>query len=104
MKHIKRFEDNNSVPKIGDYVICKVEGIHYGDNVINFIQSSIGEITHIFSDNRIIVKYANIPQQIKRFFYDGNNNDQLVFGINDIVKFGTKEELEFILTTNKYNL
>ena len=103
MKYIKKFE-NVSKPKIGDYVIGEINNIHSSDMLKNYIKNSIGEITFIFREDRVISRYFDIPKNLKRNFYDGQNNDQIVIYTNKIVGFGTKEEMELILNSKKYNL
>lgn len=129
MKHLKKFNENTSKPKIGDYVLIETDSSN--KKIVDFINNTIGKIIHI-DDNKIdiwgnisigdiLVKYDNVPfnrgSANINWFIELNPNieDTCVrhYGIqygrhfhpNRIVEFGkTREELEIKLQAKKYNL
>ena len=106
MKHLKIYEElNNTKPKIGDYVICK----DYLTEVYNFVLNNIGQIIDIVSNyhgDQYVIKFENIPENIKNWFYNYNNDrNTRSYDENEILYFSNnKEDLEIILQTKKYNL
>jgi hypothetical protein len=119
MKYLMKLESftNNRKLQIGDYVICKEEIV----NKIfeNFINNNIGRFIEINAgDNSFdedipyIILYDNIPQEIKLKPYFSNVFDEYAkdsfvraMRRREIIHFSpNKEDLELILTANKYNL
>jgi hypothetical protein len=107
MKYLKNFEiNNNKTISIGNYVLMNYKPSHkLLINLSEFINNTIGVVINV-SDDRIYVKYYNIPIKLKHFFKKINNNEDVMsLYYNDIIYFAnTKEELEFKISTNKYNL
>jgi len=118
MKYIKLYEDYNmNEPKNGDWVICKENEEDEDDNFTLFINNNIGRIIKInndYDDYDYIIKYCNIPKNIRnRFFsYKMNNKNEYVGDVNKRAMFlreikywsENKKDLEVIILTNKYNL
>jgi len=111
MKYIKKFEKSN-VDKlkyqIGDYVICQEKGWLPSSNFLiflDFIGNNIGQIvnknTSVYD---YIVKYENIPKEIKDYFnhQNGTSRDMTEFEIINHSK--NKEKLETILNIKKFNI
>jgi len=111
MKHLKRYESINDKPQTGDYVLCKTS---YGAKRIDdFLKNTIGvclgkayighnielreKLKDIFK-----VKYDNIPDNLKDDYFFNNIRS---ISRNEIIHFSpNKEDLEEIITANKYNL
>ena len=101
MKYIKTQEEINTdkSPKVGDYVIMKssvTQSLRY------FIEKNIGEITQIdYGDGFLIVKYSNIPEAIQEYMPYNSRSSTI-----RLIKHwsSNKEDLEVILSQNKYNL
>lgn len=101
MKHLKKFNESiEEEPQIGDYAIA-------GTNSSNipfktFLNNTIGKI--IFIDKvSVNIEYENIPDSIKDNFNIVQNNRTCD---RSLLKYHSKykEELEIILSQNKYNL
>ena len=109
MKYIKRFENIENTPKIGDYVICQDIIARY--EVKDFISNNIGQIIYIVIDTgSFSVQYENVPKEFKSFFYSTEYKMKYYSGLRkmmpeEIIKFSkNKEEIEDYLITKKYNL
>lgn len=107
MKYLKTFEiNNNNKISIGDFVLMNYKPSHkLLINLSEFINNTIGVVINV-SDDRIYVKYYNIPIKLKHFFKKINNiEDVMSMYYSDIIDFAnTKEELEFKISAKKYNL
>lgn len=118
MKHIKKFENVYTSPKVGDYVLGKFE---WKDNIwSDYIYNNIGIIDHINiggdDDTKYYTKYTVSDYIYKEFFLKRNQtnviNDEngekyiiMSFTRKNIIKFSsTKEELEILIRSIKYNL
>lgn len=122
MKYIKTYEELNiNKPEVGDYLIAKTDSIFDNNkkwknqndiNYLNFIKSSIGYIFKTPDYYSYLVKYENIPDDIKKYFHYSDYSQGIKVGnsilINDDedIEYWSKnkEELENILTSKKYNL
>ena len=121
MKYIKKYEDVNEYPKVGDYVILKIDyrnfrNLSWDDRNIfgKYINNTIGKIIDYkyYTDkslNSIEVEYEDVPQIIinmsNLFKHKRNKNYSYDFQLDDMVDFATtKNELESKLMANKYNL
>jgi len=114
MKHLKTLETISNDPQIGDYVIIK--SYSPVDEVNDFINNNIGQIIDIsqskysFSKYRLSIIYDNIPSEIKQYFENNNIKGTFYDGFrdykfSDIIEYSkNKEDLEIILSSNKYNL
>jgi hypothetical protein len=110
----KLFEElNETPPKVGDYVIVEEEDEDvFGDiDYINFINSSIGYIFKSPGKSIHLVKYYNIPDNIKKYFQYSDFSEGLKIGngiiaSNDKIKYWSKnkEDLLPFIAINKYNL
>jgi len=103
MKHLKYFE-NIEEPQVGDYVICE-ELSNLTPDICNFISSNIGIIEYTKNDDgetSYYIKYENVPEDI--FFLTLRNNKRDM-SREEIIHFSkNKEDLEYIINANKYNL
>ena len=122
MKHLKtyegffsRFRKDKSEPQVGDYVLCYSEVADIEENR-EFIENNIGYLSRIIKKKKLIsspyvVKY-DIPddeEDLKNefeFYIKGEKTieDGWLFKRHEILHFGTKEDMETILTAKKYNL
>ena len=114
MKHIKKFDSKKDSskkeePQIGDYVICEEPlTIHIFEELNRFISSNIGQIVQIDDElpDRYFIQYLNIPENLKLFFkyLKKITNCRAMRRKNIIYWSRNKEDLEVILSSNKYNL
>jgi len=109
MKYIKQYEELNSgLPKINEYVICEVGDVFDTYNISNlnlFLNNNIGQIVNINRYDIYQIKYQNIPDDISNMFTTINNNNVRNMRLDNILYCSkNKEELETLLSTNKYNL
>jgi hypothetical protein len=94
MKYIKLFENKNL---IDNYVIIKTNH-SYSDKYNKFLETHIGKIYH-YANNHIFVRF-NISDD-----NDINDKEVQVFKPNEIRFYSKdKNELEFKMDVNKYNL
>lgn len=108
MKHIKTYENTIGKPKLGDYVICS-ENANY--DMHEFISKNIGKIvlTVYQPTNTVkydyLVQYNNIPENLNIYFEDYGASNARPMDIDEITEFSeNRENLEFVLNANKYNL
>ena len=98
---IKRFNEDNIKPQVGDYVIVNV---NYFD-IKNFVNASVGKLVDEVRVQNLIaakIKYDNIPENLKKFF---DNNGVKTFHLSDIKYFSkNKKEMEQKVASKKYNL
>jgi len=122
MKYLKKFESINNEPKLGDYIMLKLEDVrlyvsHPSTKTlryVDFINNNIGIVNNIEYDTNnnlvtIRVVYENVPSELKQYFLTGmktkNNSYSRDYSPKNIVDFAsTKEELEMRLSANKYNI
>jgi FPC/CPF motif-containing protein YcgG len=109
----KIFESlNKGVPKVGDYVITKEwDDDFYTDEALKFINNSIGYIFKNAGKYAFIIKYFDIPEDIKIYFQYSDYSEGLKVGNSILVNIKKVEywsknikELEDILKAKKYNL
>lgn len=121
MKYIKKFETiNDDKPQIDDYVICDVSEEYSSTDklffttieAIEFISKNIGYIWKIPNQNKYLVKYFNIPENLQKFIFHYSDYSKGLKEGNSIrvdienIKFWSKnkEELIPLLKANNYNL
>ena len=118
MKYLKLFEQQDSEPKVGDYVLIHTnmsKSEYRWILISNFINNTIGQIVSIIPDTtssyggiivgHIEVKYTNIPKGTETWFISLNNTYTRCFNKGQIVAFGkTPEEVEIKLNAKKYNV
>lgn len=118
INNIKKFENKNDEPVIGDYVILKDDTYLYNNefkNYSNFINNNIGRIIKIHYKNDYIpldydIEYDNIPDNIKDCFAKHVYDDKIQYyelsrPEHDIIStFKNKEDAELFLSARKYNL
>lgn len=92
---IKIFEEYKRTPQVGDYVIAEFDGSD--DYIRKYMLTHPGKISDIFDFKHIIV-------YDKYLFGGGDDSDEYVAWRDEILFFGTKEECEMYIETNKYNL
>ena len=113
-----RFRKDKSEPQVGDYVLCdsNTDSLDIEENK-EFVENNIGQISRILkkkicSEAPYIVKY-DIPEDeedLKNDFGIYVKGDKEItkdvhrFSREEILHYGTKEEMEAILTAKKYNL
>lgn len=105
MKHIKTFEDSNTLPKIGSYVICLEHFDGIKPEFSDFLSNNIGVIVGLPGGERNYttyqIKYENVPISISFLFFDGIRG----FYLREIIDWSdNKEDLEHHIKANKYNL
>ena len=105
MKHIKKFEQINNKPEIGDYVLCKAPNSALNPYLIDYLNSNFGQIVDEFTTNTMginyYVEYENIPEELKPKFLKSKR----IYREDSIIEYAkTKEELEVKLSAKKYNL
>ena len=120
MKYIKKFENINELPNIGDYIL--IHSTAADVNVRNFVNNTIGVVVGInyskpgkwghTSEEQIVVKYENAPAEIQSYFrkpskITSNYKNEFLrnYYPEQIVEYGkTKEEVELKIASNKYGL
>ena len=117
MKYLKRFEDINSEPELGDYVICSEfpdndYDIYYEidkfliDNVGRYVKN-IEDDDDLSQDYCYIIEYEYVPEHLFKYFpfEKGVKNRCRRENRKCIIDFSKdKEELEAKISANKYNL
>ena len=114
---IKKFETYNSYPKVGDWIICKID-----ENTIeapnrqqlrNFFDNNIGKVVGPVNptNNYVSVRYFPIIEKYKetyRYFKRktmGENDDYINMNNNEILHFSpNKDDIEVYVQTTKYNI
>jgi len=112
MKYLKRFENINNNPEIGDYIIIdklnNILGPSY-DDIFYFLNNNIGKVVgfgNVYNGKGIKIKFFNIPKNLNTHF----NPDHIkIFPMNSILAFGknketVKEEAEIQRNIKKFNL
>jgi len=107
MKYIKKFEMNDDVLKIGDYVICS-----YYNNDIGFeffLSNNIGKLIEIKNDfnnyrEPYVVEFESVDINAKRYTTTIKANT-ITFKRSEIQYWSNnKEDLELYIQSNKFNL
>jgi len=116
MKYIKMFENLNEL-QVGDYVACedtrdysrnKYYGNEMGNILKKFIYNNVGEYFSIDKDVNysnpyyILVKYDNVPKELKRYFKKNKTRYIQEYDIKFWSK--NKEDVEAYIAEKKYNL
>jgi hypothetical protein len=127
MKHLQKYENfltdlfkkKSDEPRVGDYVLCERDNSnnHMGTAKLcsDFIENNIGLIiNHLkskISDSEEVfrVKYENVPEKLKGgwFFHSKEliNCYYYITKKHEIKHWSkNREDLETILSANKYNL
>jgi len=111
MKYIRKFEEKNSEPKEGDYVL--MNSTMMNPNLNEFIDNEVGKIVKIDDKRGFIsveVEYENIPMEIASLFgyndYKNHENTGIkVFLMSSIIEFSdNKTDLEYKINARKFNL
>lgn len=111
MKHLKYFENQQIVPKVGDYVILKTND--YNNDEFNyFCSQNVGQIIEITSGGfPYLIKFDSIPPYNNTSTFNSTvaniagKSDKLSFAKGEIVDISSsKEELEAKIQSKKYNL
>lgn len=108
MRHIKRYKNLN-IPKIGDYIIVKVdhEWLKDFESLCEFLESNIGKVIGYIPDyddsiRAVKIKYYNIPEKLKKYF---PSTETKTSQLKYIVAYGkTPEEVRIKVAANKYNI
>ena len=113
MKYIKTYEERKK-PKVGDYVVVNPEKlkkrVNFKNKISNFISSNIGKIIYRnVKENTLTVAYFNVPDKLIYSFqnvkYKGGIKCYTFFTIDAVIDFSENpKDLEYILTSKKYNL
>ena len=101
MKYLKRFENINESPKIGDYVITNVNLENY---VKNYLDNKIGIISDILNKEP---KYTIIyEEEFPEYFYKVTIEPNMIALYTDeLISWSKdKKKLEIELSAKKYNL
>jgi len=99
MKYLKKFENNNDEPRIGDYVVLNTKNLNFSDPEIG------DHYRKIFTDNayKIINYYSGSAYMID--FYDENHPNGWNVYIEDILAFDKdKNVVKYKNNINKFNL
>ena len=114
--NFKIFENVDNEPNIGDYVICEmidIDWVYGHERMEKFISENIGQIIY-YNDSEVspytIQYYPN--DNFKTFFNYfiselGYKRDKYIFNVEyDEIKYfaKTKEQLELLIQTDKYNI
>jgi len=105
----KLFENitHNSRPQVGDYVLINCNQNNYlptYNAFKKFIDNNIGQVIST-SSTVIIVKYENIPDDIKDYFTKSDKESYRRFSLHEVIESSNnKNELEKYFTAKKYNL
>ena len=90
-------------PEIGDWVVCNESELYSYYDVINFTSNNIGKYIRYDTDfmGPYVIYYEEIPKTLEKYFSHNERNMSL-----DEIKYisKNKEELEYIIQTNKFNL
>lgn len=108
MKHLKTYEAINITPEVGDYVIAN--SIYASKKLQSFFNSNIGQIIEKVKDvnkkspDIILYKVYYDPYEVEPNNVILDDNSWL-FDVDEILHISkNKEDLELILSANKYNL
>jgi len=111
--NFKIYENKQTNPRLGDYVICSYDDCSYEDMNMHgysldektFIRDKIGKVIKIdrYNDYPYYVSYDNIPEHLSNGDIDG---EDFIYISRDAVKYWSKDkkELDMILNTKKFNI
>ena len=104
MKYLKTFETIKKLEDAwsGDFVICR-ENDTLNPELSDFINNNIGIINHIAYGINFYIYYDNVPEDLRHRFNDINNT-RLMKKSEIIMCSNDRNELEYYLSSNKYNL
>ena len=105
MKYLKTYEEIQSEPQVGDYVLC--EDSSQIPELNEFFKNTIGRIISKTINQAYELQYTDIIENIERFFiYNGDTKTYIrIMYLDEIIHFSpNKEDIEQILINNKYNL
>jgi hypothetical protein len=105
MKYIKTYEELNTWPQIGDYIISDKQYHEIDD----FLTTHIGKIVHIEEDDDYpyyVAQYSDVPTDFFDFFnHLQDYPSSRVFKRDEIIEYSkNKEDLKPYILINKYNL
>jgi hypothetical protein len=117
----KIFENKSKIPKVGDYVVCKLNKKTLNNDIFskeldkeveNFLSNNIGKIKKIKKDilkkvNIYKIKYDDRQVKFKKSWnkYDPFYGKIIDVKLDDIVFFSSKKEVvEAYISSKKYNL
>jgi len=106
MKHLKLFENLNRQLEIGDYVLC-IDGEKLHDSVFDrFLKENIGKyVGDLAGTKYMVVQFDYLPDNFGYMTHSKDMKNSLRFAPDEIIYWSkNKEELELIVTANKYNL
>jgi hypothetical protein len=104
MKYLKKFEENENEPQVGDYVICK-EMKYPDDDFVYFLNTHIGRIKNYVNMNDTLYPYEiEFEEKLPRSSLKSRN-----FIRNEIIYWSKNKEdvidyIEMMNNINKYNL
>ena len=107
MKYIKHYEDINK-PQVGDYV--EIYARYFDNRLKDFFKTEIGQIIKIDNkDYPYLVEFEKekpiIHEDAVTIIYDDEDEYKMRVEESEIKYFSSsKEELEIIISANKYNL
>ena len=116
MKYIKQYEDNDDIKnplKIGVYVLCESppEDDDIDDTLREYMKTHIGYIIghHMHKNKKLLyhVKYEGLTKDNYENDYSlvEDTDDQLLVWRDEIKHWSkNREDLEVLLSANKYNL
>lgn len=113
MKYLKLFEELEVEPKIGNYVICKLNSKAYGPEFKKFLPTIIGKIVNrqdVFPDKvNYAIRYEedDVPEEFRDYFISHLKSFNYVRWQNskDIIFWSeNKEDVEAYLEAKKYNM
>jgi hypothetical protein len=123
MKYIKKFEDLQFLPQVGDYVLVKIDVsksfMKKKEKLMDFVNNTIGQIISVQPDSTdmwgnikegdVKVKYIDVPENIEDWFEMIPNKKYYIglrnFTKDQVVAFGkTEEEVKQKVQSNKFNI
>ena len=116
MKYIKRFEELNNEPELGDYVICSEFPENDYDTyyeIDKFLTNNVGRYVKNVEDDDLvedyfyIIEYENVPDYLFLYFPEekGVKNRCRRLNRKSIIDFSKdKEELEAKISAKRYNI
>jgi len=90
-------------PEIGDLVVCNESESYSDSEIITFTSNNIGEYIRYDTEfmQPYVIHYEEIPKNLEKYFSHNERNMSL-----DEIKYisKNKDELEYIIQSNKFNL
>ena len=116
MKHIKKYENNNTL-EVRDYVICKPKSVAGGQKNRDFYNNNIGKFAKylyggrdVVDDFKYCIEYADVTHENMKY----NHDFDWELGVRmpcsrvertEIIAFSkNKEDLEAYIESKNYNL